>query len=85
MVVAYDRNGTSQIYGYQLKAGKAYPVEAEGMYRSVWIRGVAQKKRVLSNGWVLPSEEEVKTFFGQSGCQWTPRAIKELKRENKKK
>jgi hypothetical protein len=89
MVVAYDENGRTQIYGYQLKAGKAYTVEraeVEGMHSSVWIRGVAQKETAVSNGWVLPSEEEIETFFGESGCQWTPRAIKELgKNENKKK
>ena len=81
MVVAYDKNRTRRIYGYQLNAGQAYPiknVEVEGMHTSVWIRGIAKKKSAESNGWVLPSEKEIETFFGQSGCQWTPRAIKEL-------
>jgi hypothetical protein len=84
MVVAYDEKGTSQIYGYQLKAGKTYPeknVKVEGMHKSLWIRGVALKEAVASKGWVLPSEKEIEAFFGQSGCQWTPRAIKELEKE----
>jgi hypothetical protein len=84
MVVAYDENGTRRIYGYQLKAGNTYPeknVKVEGMHKSLWIRGKAKKKTDESKGWVLPSEKEIETFFGQSGCQWTPRAIKELNKK----
>lgn len=84
IVAAWPRQGPRQLYAYQLKQGNKRPHEpkvAHLFHRLLLIGGDAYKKpkiRNLEDKYIIATEKEIETFFGESGKQWTPKAWKEL-------
>jgi len=77
-VVVYSKgNEIAEIYGYQLKEGKAnskQPVE-QAFAKSFVIKGLPPvSTTTASQGWCIPSAEVIDEFFGNSGKHWTPQA-----------
>lgn len=80
IVAAWQNASYRELYGYQLKEGKQLPMkEAHVVFtKSFVIRGVAAKNALVIRNWHSPSVEEIDTFFGESGSQWTPAAWAKL-------
>jgi hypothetical protein len=80
IVAAWPREGTRELYGYQLKEGKPVPrKEAHTAFVKSWvIRGAASQNAAKLRNWHTPSVGDVESFFGESGAQWTPAAWRKL-------
>jgi len=90
IVAVYDRSGKRTLYGYQLKE-RRFRKKQLSPSRNEWIRekwfetiyavrGQAGSSSAaeVSLSWRIPNEEEMDTFFGVGGHQWTPRRWAEL-------
>ena len=81
LVVAWDADGRRfAVVGYQLKEGKGAPkTTAKTLLcdQCYLILGDAPKKTALQDGWTIPSEQQISSFFGESGKEWTPKKWKE--------
>jgi len=76
----FGKNKFTQIYGYQLKEGKAdskQPLEP-AFAKSFVIKGSPPVKTKESHGWTIPNAETIDDFFGYSGKHWTPQEWKRL-------
>ena len=80
-------------YGYQLKEGKTKPnmsrqaprEDIRKLYGSdcnvqnIRVQGEPSKVDSLDlHSWIVPSENEINSFFGESGWYWTPQQWKRL-------
>jgi hypothetical protein len=82
VVAAYDRNGSRQLFGYQLKEGKEIPrklADDDLLIRSYVVRGQAAQLPKELRKWTIVSEQEIEVFLGESGMMWTPSKWKDLK------
>jgi hypothetical protein len=72
--VLFENKSIVQAYGYQLKEGKVMSNRpaAKFLSKSFVVKGVANKKAKINNGWSFPSKGDINTFFGPCGSHWTP-------------
>jgi hypothetical protein len=84
IIVCVDKSPQHRIlFGYQLKEGKDIPKDPlldDVITHSFLVRGQPAKKEMDENfqNWIIPSEEQIKSFFGESGKHWTPSAWKKM-------
>jgi hypothetical protein len=75
IAVYSDEGKIKDVYGYQLKEGKAnskYPVEKE-FTKSFVVKGCPPGSSTTDrNGWHIPCGVTIDKFFGESGKHWTP-------------
>jgi hypothetical protein len=90
IVVAHKTNDNRDIFGFQLKEGKALPESepAKAFGKSYVIRGKAHarnsKPSASFSQWIIPTEPEIKQFYGVSGEKWVPREWEKLLESEKK-
>lgn len=82
VIVAFWKVGQPRkLYGYQLKEGAdvGKPFAYDNLFAASYlIRGAATKSAHSVRLFMSCSEEQLDSFFGVSGNQWTPKAWKEL-------
>jgi hypothetical protein len=83
ILVVWDKEGIRRVMiGYDLKEGRGRAgrqARDDLFLKSFVIRGQAQVKTATdAKGWILPSKEEISSFFGVSGKYWTPERWKDL-------
>lgn len=81
LVVMWDATGVRfKVIGYQLKEGKEIPSDqANPGFENFVVRGKAAQKSNTLRNWAIASDDQIDSFFGTSGVQWTPKKWKELK------
>ena len=94
IVAVYYDDTTRELYGYQLKEGERTPPKSSDvtlsdgnlMKTTFWLRGkpsLLKQTKKLHN-WIVPSDDAVDVFFGESGKHWTPKAWNKLSSPNSK-
>jgi hypothetical protein len=80
IVVLYETKDKSCRYGYQLNEGRNLPQKAgvELFSKSYVIRGEAAQAQSTTRKWITSSADDIRSFFGESGKNWTPSRWKEL-------
>jgi hypothetical protein len=48
------------------------------VFKSFAVRGNPVQDGKTFKGWIVPGEEEIEAFMGESGKMWTPKKWKEL-------
>ncbi len=82
IVAAFHADNRKQLFGYQLKTGKRTPGKTKqkaknqpnsNLTKSFWIRGHPSSTTInRDDGWIIPNEDELTSFFGLSGRNWIP-------------
>jgi len=82
-IAMYSVGGKLQdIYGYQLKEGKANPKKSShplaDFGKSFVVKGDPPKTDSTKDGWSTACGDTINNFFGASGKYWTPQHWKLL-------
>jgi hypothetical protein len=91
VLAVYHSKDDRDLYGYQLKEGKKIPKKyllSNHFKLSVLVRGQPAKKitkKIQQGIWLIPNEEQNKSFLGESGQHWTPSVWRKLLEKNGKK
>jgi len=84
-----ENNELGQLLAYQLKENSSNPKtnspKAWTLFKSrLWVRGRPSNVNNTREHWIIPREDQINVFFGQSGKHWTPKRWKELARSDSK-
>lgn len=80
----WNENGSRELYGYQLKEGKATPkpYAYDNVFQlSFLIRGLASTETKSVKLWLAVSDAALDSFFGVSAVHWSAKQYKALQRE----